>query len=161
MRQVSGHNAPGDFQVVAGRYGISSFYTFLDPSSHFQRYQYFYETPIRPGLTRIFDFNMRHAMLDRAGIERVIRMETMVAEPDRDVLLSLCAGVAGSRLVDQFPVRHDGRRRTGPCHRSGLAKAAGAGRIGCGPPESQVRPWAVRPMVSPAPYPHHDTRPRL
>lgn len=150
MRQVSGRNAPGDFQVAAGRHGISSFYTFLDPSPHFQRHQYFYEMPIRSGLTRIFAFNMRHAMLDRAGIERVIRMEAMVAEPDRDVLLSLCAGVAGSRLVDQFPIRHDGRRRTGPCHRyrcyrSGLAKAAGAGRIGCGPPESQVRPLACAP----------------
>ncbi len=159
MRQVSGRNAPGDFQVSVGHHGISSFYTFLDPSPHFQRHQYFYETPIRPGLTRIFAFNMRNAMLDAADDERVIRMDTMVAEQDRDVLLNLRpirSPPTNNKEIfvpaDEIVARYRAfvREWEGRCWRINIDKAnKDRTRVACAipsPARRKTKGWALPPV---------------
>ncbi|MBM4196807.1 MAG: aromatic ring-hydroxylating dioxygenase subunit alpha [Gammaproteobacteria bacterium] len=89
MAATADRNKPSIFHIYVGYHGISSFWTFIEPTPRFLRRQHFYETPVEPGRTRIFTIDMRNAMLDPADDARMIKMDTMVANEDGRVLRGL------------------------------------------------------------------------
>jgi hypothetical protein len=88
MREISGHTRRADVHIRAGHTGVSSFWTFI-AVNQFLRHQYFFETPICTGKTRIFATDMRNALLDPKDDERTLRMDTLVMDQDARVLLGI------------------------------------------------------------------------
>jgi hypothetical protein len=74
------------FHIYAGYHGISSFWTFIEPTPKFLRRQHFYETPVDVGKTRIFTIDLRNAMLDTEDDARMVKMDTLVANEDGRIL---------------------------------------------------------------------------
>lgn len=89
MREVADRAEPSIFHIYAGYHGVSSFWTFIEPTPKFIRRQHFYETPVEVGKTRIFTIDMRNGMLDEQDDERMIWMDTLVAKEDARVLLGV------------------------------------------------------------------------
>ena len=86
MADTSGLHESSIFHIYAGYHGVSSFWTFIEPTPKFLRRQYFYETPVEPGKTKIFVTDMRNAMLDAEDDIRMLKMDKMVANEDGRVL---------------------------------------------------------------------------
>jgi phenylpropionate dioxygenase-like ring-hydroxylating dioxygenase large terminal subunit len=86
MADTADRHESSIFHIYAGYHGISSFWTFIEPTPKFLRRQHFYETPVDVGKTRIFTIDMRNAMLDPGDDQRMIKMDTMVANEDGRVL---------------------------------------------------------------------------
>lgn len=89
MADTSGLHESSIFHIHVGYHGVSSFWTFIEPTPKFLRRQYFYETPVEPGKTRLFVTDMRNAMLDEDDDVRMLRMDQMVANEDGRVLWGL------------------------------------------------------------------------
>ncbi len=89
MREVSGRDKPAPMHIRAGTHGVSSFWTYIEPNPRFMRRQYFYETPIEEGQTRMYSIDMRSGMLDPQDDARMIQMDTLVAEQDAAVLRNI------------------------------------------------------------------------
>ncbi|MDH3509679.1 MAG: aromatic ring-hydroxylating dioxygenase subunit alpha [Gammaproteobacteria bacterium] len=89
MREVADRAEPSIFHIYAGYHGVSSFWTYIEPTPNFIRRQHFYETPVDVGKTRIFTIDMRNGMLDTADDERMIWMDTLVMKEDARVLLGI------------------------------------------------------------------------
>lgn len=89
MADTANLHEPSIFHIRAGYHGVSSFWTYIEPTPKFIRRQHFYETPIERGKTRIFAIDMRNAMLDPDDDKRMIYMDTLVANEDGDVLLDV------------------------------------------------------------------------
>jgi phenylpropionate dioxygenase-like ring-hydroxylating dioxygenase large terminal subunit len=86
MADTADRHESSIFHIYAGYHGISSFWTFIEPTPRFLRRQHFYETPVEPGRTRIFVLDLRNAMLDPEDDARMIKMDKMVANEDGRVL---------------------------------------------------------------------------
>lgn len=89
MREVADRAESSIFHIYAGYHGVSSFWTYIEPTPKFIRRQHFYETPVEVGKTRIFTIDMRNGMLDTADDERMIWMDTLVMKEDARVLLGI------------------------------------------------------------------------
>ena len=89
MREVADRAEPSIFHIYAGYHGVSSFWTFIEPTPKFIRRQHFYETPVDVGKTRIFTVDLRNGMLDPEDDERMIWMDTLVMKEDGRVLLGI------------------------------------------------------------------------
>jgi len=89
MRETAGRDKPSDFHIYAGYHGCSSFWTFIEPTPKFIRRQHFYETPVDIGKTRIYTIDLRNAMLNPEDDERMVYMDTLVANEDARVLLGI------------------------------------------------------------------------
>ncbi len=89
MRKVAGRDKPSNFHIYAGYHGVSSFWTFIEPTPKFIRRQHFYETPVDVGKTRIFTIDLRNGMLKPEDDKRMISMDTLVMNEDARVLLSI------------------------------------------------------------------------
>ena len=95
------------FHIYAGYHGISSFWTFIEPTPKFLRRQHFYETPVDAGKTRIFTIDLRNAMLDPEDDARMIKMDTMVANEDGRVLWGIRPVLAPSSNIRENLVPTD------------------------------------------------------
>jgi phenylpropionate dioxygenase-like ring-hydroxylating dioxygenase large terminal subunit len=89
MREVADRAEASIFHIYAGYHGVSSFWTYIEPTPKFIRRQHFYETPVDVGKTRIFTVDMRNGMLDPKDDERMIWMDTLVMKEDGRVLLGV------------------------------------------------------------------------
>ena len=89
MREVADRAESSIFHIYAGYHGVSSFWTFIEPTPKFIRRQHFFETPVDVGKTRIFTVDMRNGMLDAEDDERMIWMDTLVMNEDARVLLGI------------------------------------------------------------------------
>jgi len=89
MRDTAGRDKASIFHIHAGYHGVSSFWTFIEPTPKFIRRQHFYETPVDVGKTRIFTVDMRNAMCDPKDDERMVYMDTLVMDEDAKVLLGI------------------------------------------------------------------------
>ena len=89
MRKTAERDKPSDFHIYAGYHGCSSFWTFIEPTPKFIRRQHFYETPVDVGKTRIYTIDLRNAMLNPEDDERMVYMDTLVANEDARVLLGI------------------------------------------------------------------------
>ena len=89
MREVADRAEPSIFHIYAGYHGVSSFWTYIEPTPKFIRRQHFYETPVDVGKTRIFTVDLRNGMLDASDDERMIWMDTLVMKEDARVLLGI------------------------------------------------------------------------
>lgn len=87
MADTADRHEASIFHIYAGYFGVSSFWTFIEPTPKFIRRQHFYETPIEPGKTRIYTIDMRNNMLDSEDDERMVYMDTLVMNEDAKVLL--------------------------------------------------------------------------
>jgi phenylpropionate dioxygenase-like ring-hydroxylating dioxygenase large terminal subunit len=89
MRDTADRAEPSIFHIYAGYHGVSSFWTFIEPTPKFIRRQHFYETPVEVGKTRIFTVDMRNNMRDPKDDERMVYMDTLVMNEDAKVLLGI------------------------------------------------------------------------
>ena len=89
MREVADRAESSIFHIYAGYHGVSSFWTFIEPTPKFIRRQHFFETPVDVGKTRIFTVDMRNGMLDPKDDERMVWMDTLVMKEDGRVLLGI------------------------------------------------------------------------
>lgn len=89
MRETAGRDKSSIFHIYAGYHGVSSFWTYIEPTPKFIRRQHFYETPVDVGKTRIFTIDMRNNMLDPKDDERMVYMDSLVMKEDARVLLGI------------------------------------------------------------------------
>lgn len=89
MRAVSGKDKPSMFRIRAGYHGVSCFWTYIEPTPKFFRHQYFFETPIDVGKTRIYSIAFRNSMLEPKDDARMIKMDNLVVGEDVKVLLGV------------------------------------------------------------------------
>ena len=75
MRDTADRAESSIFHIHAGYHGVSSFWTYIEPTPKFLRRQHFYETPVDVGKTRIFTVDMRNNMRDPKDDERMVYMD--------------------------------------------------------------------------------------
>lgn len=99
MAETADRHESSIFHIHAGYHGVSSFWTFIEPTPKFLRRQHFYETPVDVGKTRIFTIDLRNAMLDPVDDARMIRMDTLVANEDGRVMWGIRPVLAPSSNI--------------------------------------------------------------
>ena len=89
MRQASGRSEPAYIRSGTGFHGVSSVWTFINPSPTMHIYQYLFETPIDEDKTSLYLINMRNFLATPEHDERMKTRNQYVAFQDRDVLQGL------------------------------------------------------------------------
>jgi phenylpropionate dioxygenase-like ring-hydroxylating dioxygenase large terminal subunit len=86
MRKASGRNEPGYIRAGTGHHGVSSVWTFINPTPTMHIYQYLFETPIDEDRTSLYLVNLRNFLVDPSEDTRMMTRNEVVATQDRDVL---------------------------------------------------------------------------
>jgi phenylpropionate dioxygenase-like ring-hydroxylating dioxygenase large terminal subunit len=89
MRAASGRSEPGWIRGGTGYYGISSVWTYINPTPTMHIYQYLFETPIDESHMRLHLVNMRNFLVEADNDGRMMGRNEVVALQDRDVLEEL------------------------------------------------------------------------
>lgn len=89
MREASGRDTPGYIRAGTGHHGISSVWTYINPTPTMHIYQYLFETPIDEERTSLYLVNMRNFLVEPEHDERMKTRNEYVATQDRDVLQDL------------------------------------------------------------------------
>lgn len=89
MREVSGRGQPANVRVGTGHQGPANLWTFINPTSDFHIYQYFYETPVDEGRTSLYFITLRNFLTQPENDERMTSRNQYVTFQDRDVLLAM------------------------------------------------------------------------
>jgi phenylpropionate dioxygenase-like ring-hydroxylating dioxygenase large terminal subunit len=89
MAEASGRAGPGTIYVGTGHHGISSLWTFINPTPTMHIYQYLYETPVDETHARLYLINMRNFLLEPENDERMMGRNQYVTFQDRDILLEV------------------------------------------------------------------------
>ncbi|MBM4196565.1 MAG: aromatic ring-hydroxylating dioxygenase subunit alpha [Gammaproteobacteria bacterium] len=89
MRKASGRSDAGYIRSGTGHHGISSVWTFINPSPTMHIYQYLFETPIDDDRTSLYLVNMRNFLIEPEHDQRMTTRNEYVAFQDRDVLSEL------------------------------------------------------------------------
>ncbi|MEC9375984.1 MAG: aromatic ring-hydroxylating dioxygenase subunit alpha [Pseudomonadota bacterium] len=101
MAETADRHEASIFHIYAGYHGVSSFWTFIEPTPKFIRRQHFYETPVDVGKTRIFTIDLRNGMMDPEDDARMIKMDTMVANQDGIVMWGIRPVLAPSNNIHE------------------------------------------------------------
>lgn len=89
MRETSGREGPGYIRAGTGHIGISSVWTYINPTPTMHIYQYLYETPIDDAHTSLYLVNLRNFLIEPENDERMMVRNQYVAFQDRDILQEL------------------------------------------------------------------------
>ncbi len=89
MREASGRSGPGYIRAGTGHHGISSVWTFINPTPTMHIYQYLFETPVDETHTSLYLVNMRNFLVEPENDQRMTVRNEYVAFQDRDVLSEL------------------------------------------------------------------------
>jgi phenylpropionate dioxygenase-like ring-hydroxylating dioxygenase large terminal subunit len=89
MREASGRSGPGMIRGGTGHHGISSVWTYINPTPTMHIYQYLFETPIDEARTSIYLVNMRNFLIGAEHDARMMERNEYVTLQDRDVLEEL------------------------------------------------------------------------
>jgi phenylpropionate dioxygenase-like ring-hydroxylating dioxygenase large terminal subunit len=108
MREASGRNEPGYIRAGTGHHGISSVWTFINPTPTMHIYQYLYETPIDDSHTSLYLVNLRNFLTTAEHDERMKTRNEYVAVQDRDVLKDLTPMLTPARPNRELFVPSDG-----------------------------------------------------
>jgi phenylpropionate dioxygenase-like ring-hydroxylating dioxygenase large terminal subunit len=86
MREASGRSGPGFIRAGTGHHGISSVWTYINPTPTMHIYQYLFETPVDETHTSLYLVNMRNFLTEPENDARMTTRNEYVAFQDRDVL---------------------------------------------------------------------------
>lgn len=100
MAEVSGRDGPGVITSGTGHHGISSVWTFINPSPTMHIYQYLYETPIDETHAKLYLVNMRNFLVEPGEDPRMMDRNQYITLQDRDILVNL-----QPKLTPQLPNR--------------------------------------------------------
>jgi phenylpropionate dioxygenase-like ring-hydroxylating dioxygenase large terminal subunit len=89
MQAASGRSEAAVIHAGTGHHGVSSVWTFINPTPTMHIYQYLFETPIDEDRASLYLVNLRNFLLDPAGDERMMTRNQVVVFQDRDVLVDL------------------------------------------------------------------------
>jgi phenylpropionate dioxygenase-like ring-hydroxylating dioxygenase large terminal subunit len=89
MREASGRSGPGYIRAGTGHHGISSVWTYINPTPTMHIYQYLFETPVDDEHTSLYLVNMRNFLVGPEHDERMTVRNEYVATQDRDILKDL------------------------------------------------------------------------
>ena len=89
MREASGRSGTGLIRGGTGHHGISSVWTFINPTPTMHIYQYLFETPIDESHTSLYLVNLRNFLVEPEHDQRMKERNQYVALQDRDMLLDL------------------------------------------------------------------------
>jgi len=107
MRKASGRDEPGFIRAGTGHHGISSVWTYINPTPTMHIYQYLFETPIDEERTSLYLVNMRNFLLEPEHDQRMMTRNEYVAFQDRDVLRDLNPVLTPSAPNNEFMVPSD------------------------------------------------------
>ena len=89
MRQASGRMEAGFIRNGTGFHGVSSVWTFINPTPTMHIYQYLFETPIDHDKTSLYLVNLRNFLTTPDHDQRMMTRNEYVANQDRDTLMAL------------------------------------------------------------------------
>jgi hypothetical protein len=89
MAEASGRSGPGTIRAGTGHHGISSLWTFINPTPTMHIYQYLYETPVDETHARLYLINMRNFLLEPEHDARMMERNQYVTFQDRDILVEV------------------------------------------------------------------------
>lgn len=89
MAEASGRAGAGTINVGTGHHGISSLWTFINPTPTMHIFQYLYETPVDETHARLYLINMRNFLIEPENDSRMIDRNQYVTFQDRDILLEV------------------------------------------------------------------------
>lgn len=89
MQAASGRAGNAVIHAGTGHHGVSSVWTFINPTPTMHIYQYLFETPIDEHHTSLYLINLRNFLTEPENDARMMARNQVVAFQDRDVLSEL------------------------------------------------------------------------
>ena len=107
MREASGRTGNAIIRGGTGHHGISSIWTFINPTPTMHIYQYLFETPIDESHTSLYLVNLRSFLTGPENDQRMMERNQYVALQDRDMLMDLHPQSTPSTARNEFFVPSD------------------------------------------------------
>jgi hypothetical protein len=107
MREASGRDGPALIRGGTGHHGISSVWTFINPTPTMHIYQYLFETPIDESHTGLYLVNLRNFLVGPENDARMMERNEYVATQDRDMLVDLHPSLTPQTANHEFFVPSD------------------------------------------------------